>query len=184
MEAACFYCIGHTPHCKQLLKLSVQWRRSCLLERCYRTIDRYVKEQNLPLASLKARWLALVPAQQASQNMRRFCAYRLTMALWPEALFLVHTALQFWPILSLVVRTFSPVPRVHSNQAHPRHVSMPSCNDTDYIRKMIIWKICFIVYSIIIVCRSREIIYPAWLYGHKCKIFYCTFSCWATGRHI
>ena len=31
------------------------------------------------------------------------------------------------------VRTFSPpAPRVHSNQAHPRRVSMPSCNDSDY----------------------------------------------------
>ena len=58
-------------------------------------------------------------------------------------------AIQFWLILSLVVRTFSsPVPRVHSNRAHPRRVSMPSCNDTDYIRK---WKIVFVVYSIIII---------------------------------
>ena len=30
---------------------------------------------------------------------------------------------------------------------------------------------------IIMVRRSREIICPAWLYGHKRKIFYCAFLC-------
>ena len=55
----------------------------------------------------------------------------------------MHTALQFWPILSLVVRL------VCSNRAHPRRVSMPSCNDMDYIRKMTVWKIFFVIYIIL-----------------------------------
>ena len=60
-----------------------------------------------------------------------------------RALFFVHKALQFWPILSLVVRTFSsPAPH---NRAHPRRVSMPSYNDTDYIRKTTIWKMYYIM---------------------------------------
>ena len=29
-----------------------------------------------------------------------------------------------------------PAPCVHSNRAHQRRVSMPSCNDTDYVRKL------------------------------------------------
>ena len=42
-------------------------------------------------------------------------------------MYFVHTALQFRPILGLVVQTFSPpVLCVRSNQAHPRRVSMPS----------------------------------------------------------
>ena len=88
-------------------------------------------------------------AALSRRSFDRQCVSSCT-ELWPEALrplFFVHTALQFWPILSLVVRL------VHSNRAHPRRVSMPSCNDTDYIRKMIVWKIFFVVYSIIILCR-------------------------------
>ena len=35
-----------------------------------------------------------------------------------------------------------------------------------------------ILYIIIIMVRpSREIIFPAWLYGHKREVFYCAFSC-------
>ena len=40
-----------------------------------------------------------------------------------------RSALQFWLILSLVVRL------VHSNRVHPRRVSMSSCNVTDYNKK-------------------------------------------------
>ena len=32
--------------------------------------------------------------------------------------------------------------------------------------------------------RSREIISPAWLYGHKRKIFYYAFSCLGYGPYI
>ena len=32
--------------------------------------------------------------------------------------------------------------------------------------------------------RSREIIYPAMLYGHKRKTFDCTFSCLGQGPYI
>ena len=47
------------------------------------------------------------------------------------------------------MRTFSPpAPRNHSNQAHPRHISMPSCNDTDYKKNDRLQNI-FVVYSII-----------------------------------
>ena len=75
------------------------------------------------------------------------CSYGPRHALWP--LFFVHRALQFRPILNLVVRTFpSPAPCVHSNRALPWRVSMPSCNDTDYIRKLSLWKIFFVVYMI------------------------------------
>ena len=53
------------PPLLSMLQLSVQWRTVlALLERCYRTIDRYDKEQTSPLALLEARWLAPAPAQQ------------------------------------------------------------------------------------------------------------------------
>ena len=65
-----------TPHCKQLL-----WLQLSALKRHYRTINRYDKEQTLPLTSLEARWLAPVPAQLASQNVRCFRTDRLTMCL-------------------------------------------------------------------------------------------------------
>ena len=117
-----YYCIGTRPHpslqAAALTKCVIMnGDVLALLEHCYQTIDRYDKEEILPLASLKARWLAL--AQQASRNARHFaplirqcvlCDTSLQLALWPEALrslFFVHKALQFWPILSLVVRTFS-----------------------------------------------------------------------------
>ena len=32
--------------------------------------------------------------------------------------------------------------------------------------------------------RSREIIYPVMLYGHKREIFYCAFSCLGHGPYI
>ena len=32
--------------------------------------------------------------------------------------------------------------------------------------------------------RSREIIYPVMLYGHKREIFYCAFSCLEHGPYI
>ena len=37
-----------------------------LLKLHYRTIDRYDKEQTLPLASLEAQWLVPAPAKQTS----------------------------------------------------------------------------------------------------------------------
>ena len=36
----------------------------------------------------------------------------------------------------------------------------------------------------IMVRRSREIIYPVMLYGHKREIFYCAFSCLEHGPYI
>ena len=44
-----------------------------------------------------------------------------------------------------------PAPRIHSNRAHPRCVSIPSCNYMDYRRKITVWKIfrCYCVYSTI-----------------------------------
>ena len=41
-----------------------------------------------------------------------------------------------------------------------------------------------IVYIYIMVRRSREIIYPVMLYGHKREIFYCAFSCLGHGPYI
>ena len=41
-----------------------------------------------------------------------------------------------------------------------------------------------IIIIIIMVCRSREIISPAWLYEHKREIFYCAFSCLGYGPYI
>ena len=60
--------------------------------------------------------------------------------------------------------TFSlPTPHVHSNRAHSRRVSMPSCNDMNYknIRKMTAWKIFFIVYSITSILHMYECIHSA-----------------------
>ena len=52
------------PHSKQQLLLSGSFNGDvlALLERCYRTTDRYDKEQTSPLALLEARWLALALA--------------------------------------------------------------------------------------------------------------------------
>ena len=41
-----------------------------------------------------------------------------------------------------------------------------------------------IIIIIIMVRRSREIIYPVMLYGHKREIFYCAFSCLGHGPYI
>ena len=72
---------------------------------------------------------------------------------------IVHTALNFWPMRHVLKASrtdfHAAAPLVHNNWVCPRriskiilrlllvtrHVSMPSCNDTDYIRKMIVWKI-------------------------------------------
>ena len=62
-------CIGARPHpslqAAALTKCAMATFSLCS-NIATRTIDRYDKEQTLPLASLKAWWLA--PAQQASQN--------------------------------------------------------------------------------------------------------------------
>ena len=60
----------------------------------YWTIDRYDREQSTsPLASFEA-------AQQASQTPNASRPSFKNASLWPPLF--VHTALQFWPILSLV----------------------------------------------------------------------------------
>ena len=128
------YCRGHTPHSKQLaptIKCAMVTFSPCSNIATW-LLTGMIK--NRPSASCCLAGLS-----------KRVCRSVDNVFLWPEvlrSLFIVHTALQFWPILSLVVRTFSmPAPCVHSNRAHPRCVSMPSCNNTDHIRKMIVWKI-------------------------------------------
>ena len=43
-----------------------------LLEHCYRTTDRYDKEQTSPLASLEAQWLALAPFERVALSRQSF----------------------------------------------------------------------------------------------------------------
>ena len=110
-------CRGHTPHSKQLAA-SCSSDVLALLERCYRTIDRYDKEQHQHLLSRP------LEKHGAFTPIVRQC----NASLWTEALmplFFVHTALQFWPILSLVVwtslrpcRTFIATRRIQD--AYPR----------------------------------------------------------------
>ena len=40
-----------------------------------------------------------------------------------------------------------------------------------------------VIIIIIMVRRSREIIYPVMLYGHKRETFYCVFSCLGHGPY-
>ena len=138
-------CRDHTPHSKQLLWL-LQWRRSCNCSARTLVPDYWHVWQITDLASRFARGsVANTSACLAglSKTAALLCQSFDNASLWPEALrplFFVHTAL--YTVLTnpeLCSTDFSPpVPRVHSNRAHPRRVSMPSCNDTDYIRKMIV----------------------------------------------
>ena len=50
-----------------------------LLERCYRTTDRYDKEQTSPLASLEARWLA--PFERVALSRQSFDNASLAVAM-------------------------------------------------------------------------------------------------------
>ena len=100
-----------------------------LLKRCYRITDRYDKEQ-ICLADYSKH------AALWRRSFDRQCVPSCSYGLRHKATLFVHTVLQFWSIPNLVVRTFSPpVPCVHSSRAHPRRVSMPSCNDRLYYKK-------------------------------------------------
>ena len=100
---------------------------------------------------------------------------RLYQAVWPEALRPLLCAPRPTvltnpePCSADFLSAHTALPRVHSNWAHPRCVSMPSCNDTDYIRKMIIWKIFFVVYSITIKfgCTDSLIIFSKAAFHHR-----------------
>ena len=134
-------CIDHTPHrrptlCNSSCMLEPLWESSmcnsnilALLERRdYQTIETG-KAENGYLASCftKAGSVPSVWARSAKHPVPRAaqCISMTTM--------FVHMALPFWPILSI----------------QRLHLLCPPPNDTDYIRKMIVWKLYIVVYIVI-----------------------------------
>ena len=129
------YCAGHIPHC---MHVSSSWSNSLLLKKCAMAtflLCLSIESTGLLtgmiaclLLGLRLGGLLCRPLETCDASR---CSSSLTLALWPKALghpsfFFVHTALQFWPILSLVVystlvRTFlsahAVASRVHSNWA-------------------------------------------------------------------
>ena len=101
--------------------LSVQWWRS----RSAQTLlpDYWQVWQRTDLASCFVRG-SVASASTCSTSHLKCTALRRSIVWWCVPCFY----------------SWATLPRIHSSRAHPRHVSMPSCNDTDYIRKMIIWK--------------------------------------------
>jgi hypothetical protein len=98
-----YYCIGYIPHCRPTAAARTLHKEACnddvlalLKRRIYlQTIDRYDKEQTLPLASLEAQWAGLEHAA--------LCAIRSIMRLYGgHGPSFVYTALQFWPIVNLL----------------------------------------------------------------------------------
>ena len=156
------YCRGHTPHSKQQLALAPT-KCAMAIFSLYSNVATGLltgMTKNRSHLLLRSRLGGYsVSAGLAGLSKCTALSHRSFDNVLPEAfrpLLTVHMALQFWPILSLIVRTFSPpVLHVHSNRAYSRRVSLPSCNDTDYIRKMIIWKI-FSLHTIIIKGWSRD----------------------------
>ena len=101
-------CGGHTPQQATALWL-LQWWRSRSAQMLLP--DYWQVWQRTDLASRFARGsVASTSACLAGLSKRAALSRRSfdNASLWPEALrplFFLHTALQFWPILSLVVRT-------------------------------------------------------------------------------
>ena len=146
-------CRGHTPWQSKQLQLSVQRQRSrsawTLLPDYWQVwTDLASRFARGSVASASACLAGLSKRAALSRQTFDNASLAVAMARGIKATLLcAHGPTIFWSILSLVVWTFSPpAPRVHSNRALPRRVSMPSCNDTDYIRKLSLWKIFFVVY--------------------------------------
>ena len=117
-----------------------------LLECCYRTTDRHnIKRTDIAsrfaqgsVASASACLAGL--SKCAALSRPSFDNTSLAVAMARGTLLCAHSPTTLTnPDLEPYSAdlTFSPPAlRIYSNRAHPRHVSMPSCNDMEYIRKL------------------------------------------------
>ena len=119
------------------IKQQLYWESTCddgvraeRERRYYQIIETGMIENRLSRLLLRERLGGLL--SMACEH-KALCASALKMHLHDHHVCMfVHTALLFWPILSV----------------HRAHLLCPPGNDMDYIRKMIVWNIFFVVYSI------------------------------------